>query len=126
MNITESVKANTTTRSQMDESRGATTTSVITVRFEAIPFNDGARYMDILIPKEEKLLLMFYMKLLMLVQLFGGTRLTNEQLNNLMLLLNKKEATTTDHKEGVNENDSNIITSGNLAGTLCLASKSML
>ena len=41
-------------------------------------------------------------------------------------MLNKKEAAATHHKESVNKNDSNIITSGNLASTLCLASKSML
>ena len=41
-------------------------------------------------------------------------------------MLNKKEAAATDHKEDVNENDSDILTSINLACTLCLASKSML
>ncbi|CAO2834341.1 unnamed protein product, partial [Amaranthus hypochondriacus] len=55
----------------------------------------------------------------------GGTGLTNEQLNNLMLLLNKKDGADPEHKEVNAEDTSTVLTSGNLAGTLCLTTQSM-
>lgn len=55
----------------------------------------------------------------------GGTSITSEQLSNLMVLLNKNTAAATEHKYSNKEDDSNIISFGNLAGTLFVVSKAI-
>ena len=54
----------------------------------------------------------------------GGTGLTFTQLNNLLSLFNKNDG-PTDVKENAHEDDTNLVSFGNLAGTFCFLSQSL-